>query len=80
MDVQGELVLHRPDTLELVIHVGRARGGVVKMSFTEPYEASISNLRPGRYLLRRTVILHLFTGDTRRVQAAPDTLVSIGRF
>ena len=77
MDVQGELVLHTPDTLELVIHVGRARGGVVKMEFRVPYEASITNLHPAQYLLRRTVVFHLFTGDTRRIQIAPDSLVTV---
>jgi hypothetical protein len=77
MDLQGELVVHRPDTLELLLHIGRDRGGVVMMSFPAFYEASITNLPTGRYLLRRTILFHRFSGDIRRSQAAPDSLVTI---
>ena len=77
MDVEGELLLHTPDTLELLIHVGRRRGGVVMMEFRMPYEASITNLPPAHYVLRRTVVFHTFTGDTRRVEVAPDSLVTV---
>jgi hypothetical protein len=77
MDLQGELVVHRPDTLELLLHIGRDRGGVVMMAFPAFYEASITNLPTGRYLPRRTILFHQFTGDIRRTQAALDSIVTV---
>ena len=77
MDLQGELVVHLPDTLELLFHVGRHHQGVVMMVMAVPYQASITNLPPGRYVLRRTQVLYVFSGDIRRHQLAVDSIVVI---
>jgi hypothetical protein len=77
MDVQGELVVHSPDTLQLLLHLGRARGGVVAMVMPVPYEASITGLPPGRYILRRSIVTYSITGQPRRAEAAPDTVLTI---
>jgi hypothetical protein len=77
MDVQGELVVHAPDTLELLLHLGRTRWGVTMMEMRVPYQASITGLQPGRYLLRRSILVHVLGLQTRRTVAARDTVVTI---
>jgi hypothetical protein len=77
MDVEGEMLVHPPDTLDLLVHVGSRRGGAVHMAWRVAYEASITDLAPGHYLLRRFEILHVFTGELRRMPLALDTLVTV---